>query len=64
MTAVNVKMGQVAWQAARLAQAQLRLADGELIALEKDASLALTRDTSQASTCGAGGAPEKLPGHR
>jgi hypothetical protein len=25
----------------------LRLADGELIALEKDGSLALTRDTSQ-----------------
>ena len=28
-------MGQVAWQAARLVQAQLRLADGELIALKK-----------------------------
>jgi hypothetical protein len=47
MTAVNVNMGQVAWQAVRLAKAQLRLADGELIALEKDGSLALTGDTSQ-----------------
>jgi hypothetical protein len=43
----RVKLGQVAWQAARLAQAQLQLADGELIALESDGSLALTRDTSQ-----------------
>jgi hypothetical protein len=38
MTAVNVKRGQAAWQAARLVQAQLRLADGELIGLEKDGS--------------------------
>ena len=32
---------------ARLAKAQLRLVDSELIALEEDGSVALTRDTSQ-----------------
>ena len=52
MTAVNDRMGQVAWQAARLAQAHLRLADGELIFFEKDAPLALTGTRRKASTCG------------
>jgi len=37
MTAVNVNMGQVVWQAVRLEQAWLPPADGELIALEKTA---------------------------
>jgi hypothetical protein len=65
MTTVNVKMGQVAWQAARLAKAQVRLADGELIALEKDGSLALTGTRRKASTCGRRWrSRRRLPGHR
>ena len=60
MTAVNVKMGQVTWQAARLAKAQLRLADGELIAPEKDGSRALTQGhVARLRRAVAGGAPEE-----
>ena len=43
MTAVNVRTGQVAWQAARLGE---RFADGKPIAVDEDGTLALTRDTS------------------
>ena len=47
LTAVNVRTGRVAWQAARLGEGHLRLADGKPMALDEDGTIALTRDTSQ-----------------
>ena len=47
MTAVNVKTGQTAWQRRGFAKAQLLLADGKLILLDEDGTLALTTVTPQ-----------------
>ncbi len=47
MTAVNVKTGQVAWQRRGFAKAQLLFADGKLILLDEDGTLALARATPQ-----------------
>jgi outer membrane protein assembly factor BamB len=48
MTAVNVKTGQTAWQRRGFAKAQLLSADGKLILLDEDGTLALAVATPQA----------------
>ena len=47
VTAVNVKSGQTAWQKRGFAKAQLLLADGKLILLDEDGTLALATATPQ-----------------
>jgi outer membrane protein assembly factor BamB len=47
VTAVNVKSGQTAWQRRGFAKAQLLLADGKLILLDEDGTLALATATPQ-----------------
>ena len=47
VTAVNVKSGQTAWQRRGFAKTQLLLADGKLILLDEDGTLALATATPQ-----------------
>jgi hypothetical protein len=47
VTAVNVRSGQTAWQRRGFAKAQLLLADGKLILLDEDGTLALATATPQ-----------------
>ncbi len=47
MVAVNVKTGEVAWQERGFAKAQLIHADGKLLLLDEDGTLALARVTPQ-----------------
>jgi outer membrane protein assembly factor BamB len=47
VTALNVKSGQTAWQRRGFAKAQLLLADGKLILLDEDGTLALATATPQ-----------------
>jgi outer membrane protein assembly factor BamB len=47
MTAVNVKTGRIAWQQRGFAKAQLLSADGKLILLDEDGTLALARATPE-----------------
>ena len=48
LTAVEVKTGRAAWQRRNFAKAQLLHADGKLILLDEDGTLALTTATPQA----------------
>jgi hypothetical protein len=65
MTAVSVRTGQVAWQAARLGEAPFAARHGKPIALDEDGTLALTRDTSQGfDVLSQVALVKRLPGHR
>jgi outer membrane protein assembly factor BamB len=48
-TAVEVKTGRAAWQRRLFAKAQLLYADGKLLVLDEDGTLALTTVTPQAA---------------
>jgi outer membrane protein assembly factor BamB len=50
MTAINVKTGAIGWQQRGLARAQLIHADGKLVILDEDGTLALATATPQAFT--------------
>ncbi|HEU4389562.1 MAG TPA: PQQ-binding-like beta-propeller repeat protein, partial [Blastocatellia bacterium] len=45
LTCVNIKTGEIAWQKRGFAKAQLLLADGKLILLDQDGTLALIEAT-------------------
>jgi hypothetical protein len=47
MTAVNIRTGALAWQQRGLAKAQLLHADGKLVILDEDGTLALATATPQ-----------------